>query len=87
MTNGNSCRETLEGELTDDIHIDTSAIPESVRHRLCALTLERFNAFVAIPGNAEWLDARIAARKRPKPLSERSDEDGILPDLPALREQ
>ena len=45
MTNGNSCRETLEGELTNDIHIDTSAIPESVRHRLCALTLERFNAY------------------------------------------
>lgn len=66
MTNGNSYKEPLEGKLTDDIHIDTSAIPESVKHRLCALTLERFNAFVAVPGNAEWLDARIAARKAAK---------------------
>lgn len=52
-----------EGELTDAIQIDTAAIPENVRRRLGALTLDRFNAFVAVPGNAEWLDARTAARK------------------------
>ena len=57
------CASPQEGELTDAIQIDTAAIPENVRRRLGALTLDRFNAFMAVPGNAEWLDARTAARK------------------------
>lgn len=56
----------LEGQETDDIHIDTAAIPDHVRDTFIAKTLECFNAFLAVPGNAEWLDARIAARKAAK---------------------
>ena len=54
---------TLEGELTTEVHINTAEIPDHVRDRLAAATLECFQAFLAVPGNAEWLDARIAARK------------------------
>lgn len=54
---------TLEGQETDSIHIDTAAIPDHIRDAFIAKTLECFNAFLAVPGNAEWLDARIAAKK------------------------
>ena len=46
-------RISLEGELTDEIKIDTSLIPEHVRMHLAAKTLECFKAFLAVPGNAE----------------------------------
>ena len=49
-------RISLEGELTDEIKIDTSLVPEHVRMHLAAKTLECFKAFLAVPGNAEWLD-------------------------------
>ncbi len=52
-----------EANLTTEIHIDTSAIPDHVRDRLAAATLECFKEFIKVPGNAEWLDQRIAARK------------------------
>lgn len=38
-------RISLEGELTDEIKIDTSLIPEHVRMHLAAKTLECFKAF------------------------------------------
>lgn len=52
-----------EKQMTTEIHIDMAAIPAHVRDDLAAATLERFKAFCAIPGNVEWLDQRIAARK------------------------
>ena len=54
---------TFEGQETDSIHIDTAAIPDVVREHLASKTLECFKAFLAVPENADWLDARIAARK------------------------
>ena len=51
-------RISLEGELTDEIKIDTSLIPEHVR-----MHLECFKAFLAVPGNAEWLDEQVATMK------------------------
>ena len=60
-------RISLEGELTDEIKIDTSLIPEHVRMHvrmhLAAKTLECFKAFLAVPGNAEWLDEQVATMK------------------------
>ena len=47
-------RISLEGELTDEIKIDTSLIPEHVRMHLAAKT---------VPGNAEWLDEQVATMK------------------------
>lgn len=80
-------RISLEGELTDEIKIDTSLIPEHVRMHLAAKTLECFKAFLAVPGNAEWLDEQVATMKAAELQQfERSDEDGILPDLPLLRQ-
>ena len=49
-------RISLEGELTDEIKIDTSLIPEHVRMHLAAKTLECFKAFLAVPGKAERRD-------------------------------
>ena len=49
--------------VAERIQIDTASIPDSVRDNLAAATLECFKAFLQIPGNAEWLDQRIAARK------------------------
>ena len=43
-------RISLEGELTDEIKIDTSLIPEHVRMHLAAKTLE-------------WLDEQVATMK------------------------
>jgi hypothetical protein len=57
------CRISLEGELADEIKIDTSLIPEHVRMHLAAKTLECFKAFLAVPGNAEWLDEQVATMK------------------------
>ena len=54
-------RISLDGELTDEI--DTSLIPEHVRMHLAAKTLECFKAFLAVPGNAEWLDEQVATMK------------------------
>ena len=54
---------TLEGQETDSIHIDTAGITDHIPDAFLAKTLECFNAFLAVPGNAEWLDARIAAKK------------------------
>lgn len=48
--------------VAERIQIDTASIPDSVRDNLAAATLECFKAFLQIPGNAEWLDQRIAAR-------------------------
>ena len=55
-------RISLEGELTDESnrHI---ADPEHVRMHLAAKTLECFKAFLAVPGNAEWLDEQVATMK------------------------
>lgn len=63
---------TLEGRETDSIHIDTAAIPDAVREHLASKTLECFKAFLAVPENAEWLDARIAARKAAQTTTGRS---------------
>ena len=38
-------------------------IPEHVRMHLAAKTLECFKAFLAVPGNAEWLDEQVATMK------------------------
>ena len=48
---------------SSEIHVDTSAIPAEVRDDLAAATLECFKAFIAIPGNIEWLREKSAARK------------------------
>ena len=45
------------------IRINVDSIPNTARDNLAAATLECFKAFLQIPGNAEWLDQRIAARK------------------------
>ena len=52
-----------EGEITDTIIVDLAVIPEYVWDSLAAATLERYKAFISIPGNVEWLDQRLAARK------------------------
>ena len=51
------------GATISEIHVDTSAIPAEVRDDLAAATLESYKAFIAVPGNIEWLRERIAARK------------------------
>ncbi len=53
----------LDGYPANEIHINTAEIPDYVRDTLAAATLECFRAFIAVPENADWLDARIAARK------------------------
>lgn len=53
----------LDGNPASEIHINTAEIPDYVRDALAATTLECFRAFIAVPGNTDWLDARIAARK------------------------
>ena len=45
------------------IKINLAEIPAHIRDNLCATTLECYTAFIKIPGNAEWLDQRIEARK------------------------
>lgn len=57
---------TEESELVNEVHINTAEIPDHVRDRLAAVTLECFKAFLAVPGNAEWLDSRTAARHAAK---------------------
>ena len=54
---------SLEGELTEENKLDTSLIPEHVRLHLAANSLECFKAFLAVPGNAEWLDEQVATMK------------------------
>ena len=66
-------RISLEGELTDEIKIDTSLIPEHVRMHLAAKTLECFKAFLAVPGNAEWLDEQVATMKAAEAAAIRKD--------------
>ena len=51
------------GELTTEIHINTAEIPDYIRDNLAAVTLRCFKSFIAVPGNTEWLDERIAARR------------------------
>ena len=53
----------LEGELTDTIKINLSAIPNYVRDDLAATTLECVKDFLRQPGGREMLDSRIAAKK------------------------
>ncbi len=56
-----------EANLTTEIHIDTSAIPDHVRDRLAAATLDLIHAILRQPGGREALDARTAARKGVEP--------------------
>jgi len=57
------CRISLEGELTDEIKIDTSLIPEHVRMHLAAATLDLIHGILRQPGGREALDAKTAARR------------------------
>lgn len=54
---------TLEGQETDALHIDTSAIPGHVRDDLAAATLDFIRGILQQPGGREALDARTAARR------------------------
>ena len=45
------------------IKINLAEIPDHIRDNLAATTLECYKAFIKVPGNIEWLDQRIAARK------------------------
>lgn len=51
-----------EGELTEAVRIDTSAIPDAVRDGLAAATLDLIHTILRQPGGREALDARTAAR-------------------------
>ena len=64
-------KEDRKLPVAERIQIDTASIPDSVRDNLAAATLECFKAFLQIPGNAEWLDQRIAARKAAATQEER----------------
>lgn len=75
-------KEGREVSVVERIQIDTASIPGSARDNLAAATLECFKAFVQIPGNAEWLDQRIAARKVAAAQKKGADTNGILLDLP-----
>ena len=59
-----------EGELTDKSKIDTSLIPGEVRDRLAAATLEMVRGILRQPGGREALDARIAAMRAAKAVTE-----------------
>lgn len=51
-----------EGELTDSIQIDFSAIPKHVSDDLAATIFESVKDFLRQPGGKEFLDAKIAAK-------------------------
>lgn len=51
------------GELTDTIHIDTSMIPDHVRDRLAAATLDLINGILKDPEASRRLRERQAARQ------------------------
>lgn len=51
-----------EDELTDNIQIDFSAIPNHVRDDLAATIFESVKDFLRQPGGKEFLDAKIAAK-------------------------
>lgn len=53
-----------EGELTDTININFTAIPSFVREELAAATLDCVKSFLRQPGGREKLDARIASKKQ-----------------------
>lgn len=52
-----------EGQLTDAVIIDTSAIPVEVRDRLAEATLEMVRGILRQPGGRSALEARIAAKR------------------------
>ncbi|MDF2984933.1 MAG: hypothetical protein K0R50_443 [Eubacterium sp.] len=52
-----------EGELTNNIQIDFSAIPKHVSDDLAATVLDCVKDFLRQPGGKEILDARIAAKR------------------------
>lgn len=54
---------TLEGQETDALHIDTSAIPGHVRDDLAAATMDLIHSILRQPGGREALDARITANR------------------------
>jgi len=51
-----------EGELTDKIQINLSAIPNHVRDDLAATVFECVKDFLRQPGGKAFLDAKIAAK-------------------------
>lgn len=63
--------QSLEGEETGCICIDTAAIPDDVRDYLSMKTLECFREFLATPGNAELLAEWTAERKAAQAVKER----------------
>ena len=54
---------STEEQITDGIHIDVTQIPDYVRDRLAAATLDLIHAILQQPGGREALDACTAARK------------------------
>lgn len=51
---------------TDRVVFDLESIPDHVRNRLAAVTLECYRNFLKKPGAAEWLDEQIRKRKEQK---------------------
>lgn len=64
------------------VRVNTASIPESVRDNLAATVLECFKEFLSVPGNAEWLDLRIAEREAAAAEKKGADKNGVLLDLP-----
>jgi hypothetical protein len=56
-------RISLEGELVNEVHINTAEIPDFVRDNLAAATLDLIHGILRQPGGREALDAKTAARK------------------------
>lgn len=52
----------LEGELVNEVHINTAEIPDHVQDNLAAATLDLIYGILRRPGGREALDARTAAR-------------------------
>lgn len=51
---------------TDHVEFDLDSVPDYVRDRLAAVTLECYRNFLKKPGAAEWLDEQIRKRKEQK---------------------
>lgn len=54
---------TYESEITSEINVDVSTIPDFMRDELADTVLQGFRSFMKQPGSRELLDARIAAKK------------------------
>jgi len=64
MSSKRSRQGPPEGEITTEIHVDLSAIPDYVREAIGRAVLEDFREFMKQPGSEEMLEARISAKNK-----------------------